>query len=718
MILIKTIKRDGRETKFEKEKIVSAIEKAMKYGSGNYEREVSLKIAREIEGVCEVTKVLNISQIEDMVYHKLIENGHINTAKSYEGYRAVQEHKRENNTTDGSIIELINFENEDLMRENSNKDAVLSSTQRDLIAGEVSKDLYTRKMLPAHLAQAHEEGLIHIHDRDYLLQNMHNCTVVDLEDMLKNGTVINGKQISSPKSFQVASTVTTQIIAQVTSSQYGGASINGIDRILAPYARKSYDKYYNVHKERLEDFNLKNSAIEATARKYAWEDTKKEIKDGVQTMQYQINTLNSTNGQSPFVTFLLYFDPNDEYALEASIIQEEVLKQRLEGIENEAGIKMPTSFPKLIYVLDEHNIKEDSKYYYLTELSAKASAKTLMPDYISAKKMKKHYEGNVFVPMGCRSFLSPWKDEEGNYKFDGRFNYGVVSINLPDVALSANGDKELFWKILNERLSLVKEMGLLRYKQLKNTKSDVAPILWQYGGIARLEKGERIGKLLKGGYSTYSLGYIGIYETVKILIGDTHTSKEGSELSYDIVQFLREKVDSWKEETGIGFALYGTPSENMAGRLANTTKQRFGSIEDITDKGYFVNSYHVDIREDIDAFSKLTFEAPYQVMSSGGTISYVEIPNLQNNIEAVLEIIRHIYDTNIYAEMNTKADLCHICKFDGEIIINDNLEWECPQCHNKDQDEMTVVRRTCGYLGSNYWSEGRTKDIKDRVLHL
>lgn len=690
----------------------------MRYGSGNYEEDVAFKIALEIEQICEVTKILNISQIEDMVYHKLIENNHVDTAKAYEGYRAVQEHKRENNTTDGSIIELINFKNEDLMRENSNKDAVLSSTQRDLIAGEVSKDLYTRKMLPTHLAQAHDEGLIHIHDRDYLLQNMHNCTIVNLEDMLKNGTVINGKQISRPKSFQVACTVTTQIIAQVSSSQYGGASINGIDRVLAPYVRESYNKYYRVHEKRFNDLKLDEYKVEDMSKKYAWEDVKKEVKDGVQTMQYQINTLNSTNGQSPFVTFLLYFDPNDEYALEAAIIQEEILKQRLEGIENEAGIRMPTSFPKLIYVLDEHNVEKDSPYYYLTELSAKASAKTLMPDYISAKKMREHYEGNVFVPMGCRSYLSPWKDKDGNYKFDGRFNFGVVSVNLPDVALSAKGNLELFWNILNERVALVKEMGLLRYNQLKDTPSDVAPILWQHGAIARLDKGQKIGKLFEGGYSTYSLGYVGIYETVKVLIGESHTSDDGAKLALEIVRFLREKVDGWKKETGIGFALYGTPSENMAGRLSDTTKKRFGSIEDITDKGYFINSYHVDIREEIDAFSKLTFESPYQVLSSGGTISYVEIPNLQNNLEAVLEVMKHIYNTNIYAEMNTKADLCHICKFDGEIIINDNLEWECPQCHNKNQDEMTVVRRTCGYLGSNYWSEGRTKDIKDRVLHL
>lgn len=716
---MKVIKRDGRTVDFDKNKIIIAIEKAMKYGSGQYKEKVALQIADDIEKICRVTKSLTIAQIEDMVYHKLIENNLIETAKAYEGYRAVQEYKRENNTIDDSVLGLINFSNTEVMRENSNKNAFLASTQRDLIAGEVSKDLYTRKFLPPHLAQAHEDGIIHIHDRDYLLQPIHNCTVVNLEDMLQNGTVINDKTIRTPNSFQVACTITTQIIAQVTSSQFGGASINGIDRILAPFVRKSYNKYYNKHIKRLKDFDmLDDNKVQEWATEYAWKDTKKEIQDGIQTIQYQINTLNSTNGQSPFVTFLLYFQPDYEFAYEAALIQEEILKQRLKGIENEIGIPMPTSFPKLIYVLDEHNIHKDSEYYYLTELSAKCSAKTLMPDYISAKQMRKIYDGNVFVPMGCRSFLSPWKDEDGNYKFEGRFNFGVVSINLPDAALSSKGDIDLFWNILDERTDLIKEMGLLRYNQLKDTPSDVAPILWQYGAIARLEKGETIGRLLKDGYATYSLGYIGIYETVKVLTGKTHTTKEGAKLALDIVKFLRNKVDKWKAETGIGFALYGTPSENMAGRLCETTKKRFGTIEDVTDKGYFINSYHVDIREKIDAFSKLSFEAPYQELSTGGTISYVEIPNLQNNIEAVLEIIKHIYNTNIYAEMNTKADLCHVCGYDGEIIINDNLEWECPQCHNKNQNEMTVVRRTCGYLGSNFWSEGRTKDIKERVLHL
>ena len=715
--MLKVIKRDGREVDFDASKIVNAIDKAMKFGSGIYKPEISMQIADEIELIIREVRTLSIFQIEDMVYHKLIEHGEVETAKAYEGYRAIQEYKRKNNTTDDSVVGLLEFENHEVMRENSNKNAVLNSTQRDLIAGEVSKDLVKRKLFPSHLIQAHQEGKIHIHDQDYLIQPMHNCTIINLEDMLKNGTVINDKMIKSPKSFQVACTVTTQIIAQVTSSQFGGASINGIDRILAPYVKKSYDKYYEKHLERLEGLGLE-AGLEEVAAGYAWEDTKKEIKDGVQTMQYQINTISGSNGQSPFVTFMLYFDPESDLAYESSLICEEILRQRYEGIDNEIGIKMPTSFPKLIYVLDEHNIDEGSEYFYLTKLSAKATAKTLMPDYISAKKMRETYEGNVFVPMGCRSFLSPWKDENGNYKFDGRFNFGVFSLNLVNVALTSNRDRDLFWNILDERLALIKEAGLLRYNQIKNTPSDVAPILWQHGAIARLKKGETIEHLLRGGYATVSLGYIGIYETVKYMMGLSHTSEEGREFALEIVNYLRETVDGWKEETKLGFALYGTPSENMAGRLARLDRENFGEIEDVTDKGYYVNSYHVDVREPIDAFSKLEFEAPFQRLSTGGTISYVEIPNLQNNLEAVLELMKHIYNTNIYAEMNTKADLCHVCGFTGEIIINDDIEWECPQCHNKDQDEMTVVRRTCGYLGSNFWGEGRTRDIKDRVLHL
>lgn len=715
--MLKVVKRDGRQVEFQSDKIVSAIEKAMKFGSGIFKPEVSVEIADEIEAVINEIGNLTIFQIEDMVYHKLIVHGEVQTAKAYEGYRAIQEYKRENNTTDDSIEGLLEFKNHDVMNENSNKNAVLNSTQRDLIAGEVSKDLVKRRLFPSHLIQAHQEGKIHIHDQDYLIQPMHNCTIINLEDMLRNGTVINDKMIKTPNSFQVACTITTQIIAQVTSSQFGGASINGIDRILAPYARKSFDKYYEKHYERLQELNMGDS-IEELAEKYSWEDTKKEIKDGVQTMQYQINTISGSNGQSPFVTFMLYFDPSSELAYESSLICEELLRQRYDGIDNEIGIKMPASFPKLIYVLDEHNVEPTSEYYYLTELSAKATAKTLMPDYISAKKMKENYEGNVFVPMGCRSFLSPWKDENGEYKFEGRFNFGVFSLNLVNVALTSNRDMDLFWNVLDERLALIKEAGLLRFNQIKNTTSDVAPILWQHGAIARLKKGEKIEPLLKNGYSTVSLGYIGIYETVKYMLGVSHTTEEGREFALQIVKYLRKTVDGWKAETTLGFALYGTPSENMAGRLSKLDREYFGEIEGITDKGYYVNSYHVDVREEIDAFTKLDFEAPFQALSSGGTISYVEIPNLQNNIEAVVEVMKHIYNTNIYAEMNTKADLCHVCGFNGEIIINDDIEWECPQCHNKDQDQMTVVRRTCGYLGSNFWSEGRTRDIKDRVLHL
>lgn len=714
--MIKVIKRDGREVDFQKDKIIVAIEKAMKYGSGIYEISIAEKIADEIYTVANTTKSLTIRQIEDMVYHKLIENDHRETAKAYEGYRAIQEFKRENNTTDTSIFGLLNYVNEEVMNENSNKNPRIAATQRDLIAGEVSKDIARRKIIPSHLIQAHDEGAIHIHDLDYIMQPIFNCCIIDLENMLEFGTVINGKLVESPKSFQVACTVATQIVAQVASNQYGGQSISGIDKILAPYVRVSFLKY----KDRVREEMLITGVVLSDDQldKIAWKRTKDEIKAGVQTIQYQINTLMTTNGQSPFLTLMLHFEEDYEYAYEAALIQEEILSQRLEGIKNEQGVYITPAFPKIIYVLDEHNIHEDSKYYYITELASRCTAKRMYPDYISAKKMRAIYEGNVFAPMGCRALLSTFKDSQGHYKFDGRFNIGVTSINLPQVGLIAKGNRDLFWNILEERLNLAKEMGMVRYNLLKDVTSDVSPIHWQHGAVARMGKGETIGKFLKGGYATVTLGYIGLYEAVKSMLGVSHTSKEGEDFAVEILQFMKAKTIQWREETDLAFALYGTPSENMAGRLCAIDRKNFGVIEDITDKGFYINSYHVDTREEIDAFSKLTFEAKFQEISTGGSISYIEIPNMNHNTEAILEVMKYMYDNILYAEFNTKSDYCHECGFDGEIIINDDLEWECPQCHNKNKDKMNVVRRTCGYLGENFWGEGRTKDIKSRVLHL
>ncbi len=712
----RVIKRDGREVEFNKSKITEAITKAMKFGSGIYRPEIAEEVADEIELVEEEVKMLSIYQIENMVYHKLIEKGEVETAKSYEGYRAIQEYKREVNTTDNSILGLLDFTNEEVMQENSNKNATITSTQRDLIAGEVSKDIAKRKLIPSHLVQAHDKGAIHIHDLDYIMQPMFNCCLPDIEDMLKNGTVINGKMVETPKSFQVACTVMTQIVAQVASNQYGGQSISSVDRILAPYVRVSFNK--NVERIREEMELIGSDLTEEQVEELAWKRTKREVKDGVQTIQYQINTLMTTNGQAPFLSLLLYFEPDYEYAYEASLIQKEILEQRIEGIKNEKGVAITPAFPKLIYVLDEHNIHEDSEYYYLTELAARCSAKRMYPDYISAKKMRKLYEGNIFAPMGCRAFLPAFKDQDGNYKFNGRFNFGVTTLNLPQIALIADGDMDLFWNILNERLELIKEMSLVRYNLLKDITSDVSPIHWQHGAIARLEKGERIDKFLKGGYATVTIGYIGIYETVKHMTGLAHTEPEGEKFALDVMKYMEAKKDQWTEETGLQFALYGTPSENTAGRLCNIDRRVFGDVEDVTDKGFYINSYHVDTRQNIDAFSKLKFESQFQEISTGGSISYIEIPNMQHNVEAIIEVMKYMYDNILYAEFNTKSDYCHVCGFEGEIIINDDLEWECPQCHNKNTEEMNVVRRTCGYLGENFWGEGRTRDIKSRVLHL
>ena len=588
---------------------------------------------------------------------------------------------------------------------------MLASTQRDYIAGEVSRDLTKRLLLPEKISKANEEGILHFHDSDYFVQPIFNCCLINISDMLDNGTVMNGKMIESPKSFQVACTVTTQIIAAVASNQYGGQSVDL--KHLGKYLRKSYIKFKEELEEKYED-KLSNDIIEDLVQTRL----RAELKAGVQTIQYQINTLMTTNGQSPFVTLFLHLEPDDPYIKENAMIIEEVLRQRYEGIKNEAGVYVTPAFPKLVYVLDEFNCLKGGEYDYLTKLAVKCSSRRMYPDYISAKKMRENYEGNVFSPMGCRSFLSPWKDENGNYKFEGRFNQGVVSLNLPQIAIIADGDEDKFWKLLDERLELCKEALMCRHYALLGTASDISPIHWQYGAIARLKKGEKIDKLLYGGYSTMSLGYIGIYEMTKLMTGLSHTDPIGHEFALRVMNHLRETTDRWKKETNIGFALYGTPAESLCYKFARIDKERFGTIKDVTDKGYYTNSYHVDVREKIDAFDKLSFESEFQKISSGGSISYVEIPNMQNNVPALEEVVKFIYDNIQYAEFNTKSDFCHVCGFDGEIIINDDNEWECPNCGNKEHSKMTVVRRTCGYLGENFWNAGKTKEIKQRVLHL
>lgn len=714
---MEVIKRNGTVAEFDKEKIIIAIEKAMNSFTGIYEEGLALQIANEIEEIAmKMDRAITIHSIEDEVYYRLIKYGNLATAKAYESYRSVQEFKRKMNTIDSDVLGILDKSNSEVIDENSNKDAKIVSTQRDLIAGEVSKDIARRKLIPADILLAHDTGAIHFHDMDYIMQPMFNCCLINLEDMLTNGTVVNGKKIDSPKSFQVACTVTTQIIAQVASGQYGGQSINGVDRILAPFVRKSYNKYLETSlREQKEVYGIEPDMEKA--EKIAWMRTKKEVKDGIQTIQYQINTLMTTNGQAPFVTLFMHFLPGFEYEKEAALIQQEILEQRYQGIKNEADVYVTPAFPKLIYVLDEHNVHPDSKYYYLTKLAAKCTAKRMYPDYVSAKKMKELYEGNVFSPMGCRSFLAPWKDENGNYKFDGRFNMGVVSLNLPQIAILANHSEEKFFEILEKRLELAKRALLLRYDLLKDATSDVSPIHWQYGALTRLDKGEKIRPYLENGYATISLGYIGVYEASILITGKSHTAK-GNDFAMKVIRRLRQATDQWKKETKLGFALYGTPAESLTHRFASIDKRRFGVIKDVTDKGYYTNSYHVDVREHISVFEKFDFESQFQELSTGGMISYAEIPNMNHNLEAVETLVRYIYDHIMYAEFNTKSDYCHECGFDGEIKVNEHNQWECPNCHNTNKDKLTVIRRTCGYLGENFWNEGRTKEISARVLHI
>ena len=708
---MKVIKRDGRAVDYDREKIRIAIDKANQEVRPR-ERATKEEVKEIINYIEELGKKrILVEDIQDIIEEKLMEVQKYELAKKYIVYRYTRALVRKQNTTDESILGLIRNENKELAEENSNKNTMLASTQRDYIAGEVSRDLTKRMLLPEKISKAHEEGILHFHDADYFIQPIFNCCLIDIGNMLDNGTVMNGKMIESPKSFQVACTVTTQIIAAVASNQYGGQSVDMIH--LGKYLRKSYNKFKKEIEEKYGD-KLKSDIIEDLVQTRL----KAELKAGVQTIQYQINTLMTTNGQSPFVTLFLHLKKDDPYIKENAMIIEEILRQRYQGIKNEAGVYVTPAFPKLVYVLDEFNSLKGGEYDYLTKLAVKCSAKRMYPDYISAKKMRENYEGNVFSPMGCRSFLSPWKDENGNYKFEGRFNQGVVSINLPQIGIIADGDEEKFWKLLDERLELCKEALMCRHYALLGTHSDISPIHWQYGALARLKKGETIDKLLYGGYSTISLGYIGIYELTKLMKGVSQTEPEGHDFALKVMKHLNEATQRWKKETNIGFALYGTPAESLCYRFARIDKERFGTIKDVTDKGYYTNSYHVDVREKIDAFEKLKFESEFQNISTGGAISYIEIPNMSKNIDALESVVKFIYDNIQYAEFNTKSDYCHVCGFDGEIIINKDNEWECPNCGNKDHNKMSVVRRTCGYLGENFWNVGKTKEIKQRVLHL
>ncbi len=708
---MKVIKRDGTCVDYDRSKIAIAIEKA------NAEVPEADRLSREdidsIIGSIEAQKRprILVEDIQDLVEQGLVERNKFHLAKTYIIYRYNRALVRKANTTDESILALLRNENKELAEENSNKNTMIAATQRDYIAGEVSRDLTRRILLPEHISKAHDEGAIHFHDADYFVQPIFNCCLINIGDMLENGTVMNGKLIESPKTFQVACTITTQIIACVASNQYGGQSVDL--RHLGKYLRKSKEKF-RAHIS----YECAGKVDGETVERLVMDQLRCELKNGVQTLQYQINTLMTTNGQSPFVTLFLNLQQNDPYVEENAMIIEEVLRQRLEGIKNEKGVYITPAFPKLVYVLDEHNCLKGGKYDYLTELAVKCSAKRMYPDYISAKKMRENYQNNVFSPMGCRSFLAPWKDENGDYKFEGRFNQGVVSLNLPQIGILSGGDEEKFWSLLEERLDLCFEAIMCRHNALKKVRSDSSPIHWQYGAIARLPKGASIEPLLYGGYSSISLGYIGLYEVTKLVRGVSHTQPDGAEFALKVMNRLRKACDDWKASTNIGFALYGTPAESLCYRFARIDKERFGTIPDVTDKGYYTNSYHVDVREKIDAFDKFTFESQFQRISTGGCISYVEIPNLRHNLEALKDVVRFIYDNIQYAEFNTKSDYCQCCGYDGEIEINEDFQWECPVCHNRDQSKMNVTRRTCGYLGENFWNVGKTKEIKARVLHL
>lgn len=713
--MMRVIKRNGHTVDFDATKIENAILKAMKCGSGIIDEQCAKDIAREIEEWHRYSDGdISIYRIEGQVFEKLIEKGQILTAKAYEGYRKVREFQRETNTIDNEIYGIVNQTNKEAMEENSNKDATVLATQRDLIAGEFSKDYCRRLLLPPKIVQAHDDGIIHFHDMDYYIQKMHNCDLVNLKDMFAQGTVINDKLIETPKSLQTACTVATQIVQQVANGQYGGQTISLAH--LSPYVRISYEKHKKnvINEGKMIGIDYSDEQIEKIAKSRL----KDEIKAGIQTIQYQINTFSTTNGQAPFLSVFMYLKEEPEYIEETAMLIEETLRQRYVGMKNPVGAYVTPAFPKLLYVLDDNNVPQDSKYRYLTDLAVKCVAKRMMPDFISAKIMRENYEGQVFPCMGCRSFLSPWKDENGEYKWYGRFNQGVVTLNLADAGLSADHNLDNFWKILDERLELCKEALLLRHESLKGTIADVSPIHWRYGALARLKSGEKIDKLLENGYSTISLGYIGLYECVVALIGQTHTSKEGNELATKIMERLREACDSWKEETGLGFGLYGTPAESTTYTFARALKKRFGIVPGVTDKDYLTNSYHVNVREHIDAFSKLEVEAKFQKLSSGGAISYVEVTNMSQNLDALSALIDYMYETIQYAEINTKSDYCQECGFDGEILLDENREWYCPNCGNRNHKTLNVCRRTCGYLGDNFWNQGRTQEIAERFVHL
>ena len=719
---MKIIKRNGAEEDFDNNKIVVAVAKAnTAAGKNKLSLEQIKDIADYVEYKCvKLNRAVSVEEIQDMVENQIMSTGAFELAKDYVRYRYQRSLIRKANTTDNRILSLIECNNEDVKQENSNKNPTVNSVQRDYMAGEVSKDLTKRMLLPQDIVEADKEGIIHFHDSDYFAQHMHNCDLVNLEDMLQNGTVISETRIEKPHSFSTACNIATQIIAQVASNQYGGQSISLAH--LAPFVDVSRKKIYAEVQEEVKTFGCMPS--EEAIHEVVENRLRKEVTKGVQTIQYQVITLMTTNGQAPFLTVFMYLNEakNEREKKDLAMIIEETLKQRYQGVKNESGVWITPAFPKLIYVLEEDNVNEGTEYYYLTEMAAKCTAKRLVPDYISEKKMMELKEGNCFPVMGCRSALSPWKDENGNYKFYGRFNQGVVTINLVDVALSSGGDMEAFWKIFDERLDLCYRVLMCRHNRLRGTLSDAAPILWQNGALARLKKGETIDRLLYGGYSTISLGYAGLYECVKYMTGKSHTDQETTPFALEVMEYMNKACNRWKDETNIGFSIYGSPIESTTYKFAKCLQKRFGIIEGVTDRSYITNSYHVNVSEEIDAFSKLKFESQFQALSTGGAISYVEVPNMQNNIPAVLGIIRYIYDNIMYAELNTKSDFCQECGFDGEIqIVTDEsgkLVWECPKCGNRDENKLNVARRTCGYIGTQFWNQGRTQEIKERVLHL
>ena len=724
---MKIIKRNGAEATFDISKIIMAVTKAnaaVEEGARMTPRQIQ-RIAESVELACqELGRSAAVEEIQDMVEKQIMAHGAFEVAKAYITYRYTRSLVRRANTTDDRILSLIECNNEEAKQENSNKNPIVNSTQRDYMAGEVSRDITSRILLPKDIVEAHEEGIIHFHDADYYAQHMHNCDLVNLEDMLENGTVITGTLIERPHSFSTACNIATQIIAQVASNQYGGQSISLTH--LAPFVQVSRERIRREVEAEMQAIDAHPG--EEKLAELVENRVREEIRRGVQTIQYQVVTLLTTNGQAPFVTVFMYLGEakNEQERHDLAMIIEETLRQRYQGVKNEKGVWVTPAFPKLIYVLEEDNIHEDSPYWYLTELAARCTAKRMVPDYISEKKMlelkvDKNGEGHCYTCMGCRSFLTPYVDENGKPKYYGRFNQGVVTINLVDVALSSGGNLERFWKIFDERLELCHRALMCRHNRLKGTLSDAAPILWQYGACARLKKGETIDKLLYGGYSTISLGYAGLYECVKYMTGKSHTDPSATPFALEIMQYMNTACKKWKEEHNIDFSLYGTPLESTTYKFAKCLQKRFGIIEGVTDKSYITNSYHVHVTEEINAFDKLKFEAQFQHLSPGGAISYVEVPNMQQNLEAVLQVMRFIYDNIIYAELNTKSDYCQVCGWDGEIEIveqDGKLIWRCPKCGNTDQDKMNVARRTCGYIGTQFWNQGRTQEIKERVLHL